>query len=322
MVDGLLYLSRGDVAALAITPREAREAVLAACRDHAAGRNRSLPKNTLEIGPGHGFQAMVAASAGDGLATVKWVAMAPVLPGSATPGINALIGVNDLSSGAPLALMDGDEITLLRTAAMSAAAASLLAPPEPKTIGFVGCGLQAQAHLAAFLDLYPGLRTALMLSRSRNSAERLAEAARKRGLAAEVLDDADALLGRCEIVISTVPGATGLTAFLDAGKLPAAAFVSAVDIGRSWIPETLPAFDFLVTDSLAQSKAPYDVDGRPVETVAFQDDLIRLAGAPPAPSSSRRVLFCFRGLALADLALASLVLRKARVAMAGTRLER
>lgn len=322
MADGLLYLSRGDVAALAITPREAREAVLAACRDHGAGRNRSLPKNTLEIGPGHGFQAMVAASAGDGIATVKWVAMAPVLPGSATPGINALICVNDLASGAPLALMDGDGITLVRTAAMSAAAALLLAPPEPKTIGFVGCGLQAQAHLAAFVDLYPGLRTALMLSRSRGSAERLAAAARARGLAAEVLDDADALLARCEIVISTVPGAAGLTAFLDAGRLPAAAFVAAVDIGRSWIPETLPAFDIFVTDSLAQSKAPYDVDGRPVETAAFQDDLIRLASAPPVSHPPRRALFCFRGLALADLALASLALRKARAAKIGTRLER
>jgi alanine dehydrogenase len=322
MADDLVYLSRRDVAALAIAPHAAREAVLAAFRDHAAGRNRSLPKNTLEIGPGHGFQAMCAASEADGVATVKWVAMAPVPPGSAVPGINALICVNDLESGAPLALMDGDGITLIRTAAMSAAAASLLAPPEPKTIGFVGCGLQAHAHLAAFRDLYPGLTGALMLSRSRSSAERLAEAARAAGLAAEVLDDAGVLLSRCDIVISMVPGAPGLTPFLDAGRLPAAAFVSAVDIGRSWIPGTLPAFDLLVTDSLAQSKAPYDVDGRPVATVAFQDDLVRLAGTPPAPSTARRVMFCFRGFALADLALANLALQRARAAGIGTRLER
>jgi ornithine cyclodeaminase/alanine dehydrogenase len=322
MADDLLYLSRRDVAALAITPHAAREAVLAAFRDHAAGRNRSLPKNTLEIGPGHGFQAMCAASEPDGVATVKWVAMAPVPPGSAVPGINALICANDLTSGAPLALMDGDGITLIRTAAMSAAAASLLAPPEPKTIGFVGCGLQAHAHLAAFRDLYPGLTGALMLSRSRGSAERLAEAARASGLGAEIVDAADALLARCDIVISMVPGAPGLKAFLDAGRLPAHAFVAAVDIGRSWIPATLPAFNLLVTDSLAQSQAPYDVDGRPVATAAFQDDLIRLSAAGSAPIAPRRTLFCFRGLAIADLALANLALQHARAAGIGTRLER
>lgn len=321
MADDLIYLSRRDVAALAISPRDAREAVLAALRDHGAGRNRSLPKNTLEIGPGHGFQAMCAASQPEGVATVKWVAMAPVPPGSAAPGINALICVNDLESGAPLALMDGDGITLIRTAAMSAAAAALLAPAAPRTIGFVGCGLQAHAHLAAFGDLYPGLTHALLLSRSRGSAARLAEAARAAGLGAEIVDAAEALLARCDIVISTVPGAPGLEAFLDAGRLPAEAFVSAVDIGRSWIPATLPAFDLLVTDSLAQSRAPYDVDGRPVATAAFQDDLIRLAGAPPT-RAARRALFCFRGLAIADLALASLALRRAREAGIGMRLER
>lgn len=322
MADDLLYLSRGDVASLAIGPREAREAVLAAFRDHGARRNRSLPKNTLELGPGHGFQAMCAASEPDGVATVKWVAMAPAEPGAAMPGINALICVNDLASGAPLAVLDGDEITLLRTAAMSAAAAALLGPPAPRRIGFVGCGLQAQAHLAAFLDLYPGLTDALMLSRSRQSAEALAAMARARGLAAEVSADADALLAACDIVISTVPGAPGLAAFLDAGRLPAGAFVSAVDIGRSWIPATLPAFEKLVTDSLAQSRAPYDVQSRPVETVAFQDDLVGLSGAGPAWNAGGRAMFCFRGLALADLALASLALRRAREAGIGMRLAR
>lgn len=322
MSDDLIYLSRDDVRALAIAPGEAREAVLQAFRDHGAGRNQSLPKSALTLGPGHGFQAMTAASSAQGIATVKWVAMAPVAPDSPVPGINALICVSDYASGVPRAVLDGDEITLIRTAAMSAAAASLLAPPEPRTIGFIGCGLQAHAHLAAFRDLYPGLTTALALSRSRSSGERLVAAAGEAGLAAEVLDDADALLARSDIVISMVPGAPELKPFLDAALMKPVSFASAVDIGRSWRPETLPAFDVLATDSLAQSRAPYDVDGNPVTTVAFQHDLAGLIASPRPAAAAGRAFFCFRGFAIADLALADLVVAKARAAGRGLRLPR
>jgi ornithine cyclodeaminase/alanine dehydrogenase len=311
MSERLLYLSRHDVEALAIDPGEAREAVLRAFRDHAAGLNSSLPKSVLTLGPGHGFQAMTAASQADAVATLKWVSMAPAAPGSAVPSVSALICVSDYASGAPLAMLDGDEITLIRTAALSAAAASRLAPTAPRTIGFVGCGLQAHAHLAAFRALYPGLTKALALSRSRASAERLAEAASAQGLAAAVVTDAETLLANSDIVISMVPGAPGLKPFLDARLMKPTAFAAAVDIGRSWIPESLPAFDVLATDSLGQSKAPYDADGNPVTTVTFGHDLIELAGGTDI-ARDRRSFFCFRGFALADLALAHLAVVRAR----------
>jgi alanine dehydrogenase len=322
MSERLLYLSRSDVKALAIDPGQAREAVLQAFRDHAAGTNQSLPKSALMLGPGHGFQAMTAASRSDGVATLKWVSMAPVAPDSPVPGINALICVSDYETGASLAVLDGDEITLVRTAALSAAAASRMAPPAPATIGFVGCGLQAYAHLSAFRDLYPGLTTVLALSRSRSSAERFAEAASARGLASEIVTDAASLLRRSDIVISMVPGASGLKPFLDARLMQPNSFAAAVDIGRSWIPESLPAFDVLATDSLAQSQAPYDVEGNPVTTVTFGHDLVELAGTAHPTAHRMRSFFCFRGFALADLALANLVVGRARERGIGTVLPR
>jgi len=318
----LLYLSRGDVQACTLTAGEAREALLGAFRDHAAGRNHSLPKTALSLGHGHAFQAMTAASQAQAIATVKWVASAPAALGGTVPSVSALICVSDYATGAPLAILDGEQITLIRTAAMSAAAASLLAPPDARTIGFVGCGLQAHAHLAAFRDLYPGLTSALLLSRSRSSAERLAEAAAARGLATEIVDEADALLARSDLVVSMVPAAPGLLPFLDARRMKPISFAAAVDTGRSWLPESLPAFDLLVTDSLAQSQAPYDVDGQPVTTARFGYDLAALSQAPLPDAGTKRSLFCFRGFALADLALAHLVLEKARAAGIGTSLPR
>lgn len=318
----LLYLSAADVLATGVTPREAREAVLRAFAALARGEAVSLPKSTIEIGPGHIFQAMSAASAGDGIATVKWVAAAPVAAGAAGQGISGLICVSDRATGAPLAVLDGDEITLVRTAAMSAAAAVHLAPAAPRSIGFVGCGRQALAHLAAFADLFPGLERALAFSRSEASARRLAEAAGGIGLAGEVVPDPDDLVRRSDIVVSMVPGAPGLRAFLDARLLPAHAFVSAVDIGRSWLPASLGAFDVLATDSLAQSRAPYDVDTKPVEGVAFSIDLGQMASGAWTMAAPGRTMFCFRGLGIADLALAGLVVAKARSLGIGTPLPR
>ena len=318
----LLYLSAADVLATGVTPREAREAVLRAFAALARGEAVSLPKSTIEIGPGHIFQAMSAASAGDGIATVKWVAAAPVAAGAAGQGISGLICVSDRATGAPLAVLDGDEITLIRTAAMSAAAAAYLAPARPRTIGFVGCGRQAFAHLDAFADLFPGLETALAHSRREASARRLAEAADEIGMSGEVTPDASELLRRCDIVISMVPGAPGLSPFLDARLMPEHAFASAVDIGRSWLPASLGAFDVLATDSLDQSKAPYDVDTKPVEGVAFATDLPRMASGAWAMAGPGRAMFCFRGLGIADLALAGLVVAWARARGIGTRLPR
>lgn len=322
MADSLIYLSRSNVRATCVTPREAREAILAAFRDHAAGLNRSLPKSMLALGPGHGFQGMVAASSAAGLAALKWVSIAPVPAGAAGQGVHALICLNDYASGAPLAVMDGDEITLIRTAAMSAAAASRLGPSDPKTIAMIGCGAQAHAHLDAFLDLYPGLDCLLAMSRSRASAERLAASAAERGLATEVFETADAALACADIVISMAPGGPGFAPFLDARLMRPVSFASAVDTGRSWLPASLPAFDVLATDSLTQSHAPYDVKGDPVTTCAFSTDLAALAGldAPLAPQG--RSLFCFKGFALADLALAAIVLAKARGMGLGVTLER
>jgi len=321
MTDTLHYLSAHDVRALAIPPAAARKAIIDAFRDHHHGHNLSLPKYPLKLGPGHGFQAMLAACRAQNIAALKWVAMAPVAAGSAQAGINGIICLNDYASGAPIAIIDGNEITLIRTAAMSAAAATFLAPKHARTLGMVGCGLQAHAHLAAFCDLLPELDTLIACSRSQTSAQALVDAAHARGLTASVTTSADAVVATSDVLISMVPATPGLSPFLDARQLKHDAFVSAVDIGRSWLPESLPAFNLRATDSLTQSQAPYDVHDAPVASAPFHTDLITLCADGSAIEPGRS-LFCFRGFAIADLALAVLALRQAQEQGTGTVLPR
>ncbi len=318
----LLYLSNAEIQDLKIPPREAREAVLAAFRDNVAGRNISLPKSSIDIAPGHMFQTMSSASEAGGIAVAKWITVAPVDGTSGTYGINGLICASDYKTGLPIAILDGNFITLIRTAAMSAAAATYLAPEAPLTIGLVGCGSQALSHLDAFADLFPSLRRIYLLSRSTTSAERLAAAALQKGLDPIIATDPDTLLSHSDIVVSMVPRSPDSQPFLDARSLPSWSFVSAVDAGWTWHPETLTVFDRLVTDCLQQTPSPLDASGRPVETVRFHDDLGHVASDASRTGAPMRALFCFRGFAIADLAVTELVIRKARVAKVGTILAR
>ncbi|WP_247285491.1 MULTISPECIES: hypothetical protein [unclassified Bradyrhizobium] len=322
MFPDLLYLSNADIERLQISPREAREAVLAAFCDNAAGRNIGLPKSFINIGPDSWLLSMSSAAEDRGIATVKMVAIVPVEGNQARSRVNGLVCVSDYKTGLPVAVLDGNSITLIRTAATSAAAAIYLAPEAPATIGLIGCGLQALSHLDAFVDLFPSLRRVYLLSRSVRSAERIATAASEKGLAPIIVNDPDELLSESEIVVSTVPSSPGLEPFLNARSLPPSSFASAVDGGRSWRSETLTAFDRVVTDTLKQSAAPVDASERPVESVKYQDDLVHLAAGWSRPRAPSRALFGFRGFVISDLALVELAIRKARSLGIGTILPR
>src|SRR5262249_17888192 len=67
------------------------------------------------------------------------------------PAVQAAYVLFDGGDGRPLAVLDGTEITLWKTAADSGLGASLLAPAEPHTLAVIGAGAMApwlvRAHL-------------------------------------------------------------------------------------------------------------------------------------------------------------------------------
>ena len=69
--------------------------------------------------------------------------------------MNSLVSLVDIRTGIPRAIVDGNWVTSVRTAGLSALAARYLAAPDSKVIAFIGCGVQARAHLEAFAQLYP-----------------------------------------------------------------------------------------------------------------------------------------------------------------------
>jgi alanine dehydrogenase len=317
LLPDLLHISKADVLALQITPSQMRSAVREAFQDISTGQCRFEPKSQLPISIGHSFQMMAAASHRWSLAIMKWISVVPTAPGSILPGISAVVCVNDLETGHPLAFIDGEVITLLRTAAMATLAAECLAPSQPETLALVGCGAQARSQLDAFCDLFPSIRRVLCYSRSRMSSDSLVSDALSRGYHAVTVVRPEDFLREADIVISMVPAAPGLRPLLDATFIKPNALAIMVDLGRSWIPSKLVEFDMFATDSLLQMRHPLDADGRDVHTVTIRSDLIGgLTG------SAGRNAFCFKGHAAGDLAAANLVHSLARKRGVGRNLTR
>ena len=70
------------------------------------------------------------------------------------PGHFAAIFLMDGETGAPLAFMDGNLITTLRTGAAGAVAAKYLARPESSVVGVVGAGVQGRIQVQALAELF------------------------------------------------------------------------------------------------------------------------------------------------------------------------
>lgn len=317
----LLYLGEADVARVALSPDDARAAIAAAFAAHHRRRAGVKPKLALEIAPGHSFQSLCAATPETGLAINKWLGIAPLAPGETGASIHAMVALNDHASGRLRAVMGGNLLTAIRTAAMSALAAANLAAPSPESIGFVGCGLQARSHLAAFRALYPGLRVLRAASRSTASADAFVAEAARLGLAASCASPQ--AVADCDIVVTSVPMHPGFRPFLDVAWLRPGSFVAAVDVGRSWIPAGLGALDLRATDDMSQADELAATLGL-AASPAFHADLAALAaGAHPGRGDAHaRAMFVFRGFALGDLAVAARLLAAAQAAGIGTRLAR
>ncbi len=112
-----------------------------------------------------------ALSSQSGIYVVKAVSVFPGNVALQLPVTTGLLLVNDASTGLPLALMDAEYLTALRTGAASGLACRLLADAKITKAALFGAGGQAGQQLAAMLATLP-LEVVFVFSRKIESAER------------------------------------------------------------------------------------------------------------------------------------------------------
>jgi ornithine cyclodeaminase/alanine dehydrogenase-like protein (mu-crystallin family) len=145
---------------------------------------------------GSGELLLMPAAGPDG-AGVKVVTVNRDNPGRGLPFVHAVYVFFDPQTLAPLALIDGEGLTAMRTAAVSGLATRYLALPEARRLVVFGAGTTATTHLEAMRTVRP-VEEVTVVSRTDVRAEALAEKARKAGLDARVGQPGD--VARADLV--------------------------------------------------------------------------------------------------------------------------
>ena len=108
---------------------------------------------------------MMPAAAGD-VAGVKLVGIQPANPARGKPIIQGVYVLFDMRIGQPVALLDGAALTTLRTPMISALATDALARRDARSVGIIGTGPQAVAHVRAIRVVRPDIDHVVVAGRT------------------------------------------------------------------------------------------------------------------------------------------------------------
>ena len=259
--------------------------------------------------------------------SVKVVTVIPENRERDLPTIQALVAVFDSETGRPLAVMDGELLTAMRTGAASGVATDALARKNVSVAAVIGAGVQGMRQLEAVCNVRT-IREALVFDPDRERAEVFAtEMGRRLGRTVRVLDTVSAVFAADVVCTAT---SSGMPVVADA-DLAKGAHVNAIGAYRPdtrEIPGAAVARATLVVDSreaclaeageLVMAMAEGDLD----PTVSPAEIGEVLAGSRPGRTEdSELTIFKSVGNAVQDLAVAGLILEEARRLELGTEVE-
>ncbi|KAF4085296.1 hypothetical protein AMELA_G00115610 [Ameiurus melas] len=131
-------------------------------------------RSAIPIHNHNGFLGMMPAYiAYDDTLCMKVLAYYSRKENSSLPSLKATVLLFNPEYGTITAIMDGTDITLKRTAAVSAISAKLLMPAQSDVLCIIGCGDQAVSHYEIFTQLF-SFKEVRVCSRRLETAERFA----------------------------------------------------------------------------------------------------------------------------------------------------
>ena len=183
------------------------EGVVAPTRHHHAIERPDATGGTLLLMPAWTDFAARGSSAG-GFLGVKIVTVNPDNNTRGKPAVTGIYFLADGETGEPLALIDGQALTVWRTACASALAASYLARRDASRMAMIGAGKLAPHLIRAHAAVRP-IREVTIWNRNLDKARKLAAELDGSGLSVRATDDRESAVRSADIVsaatISQVP---------------------------------------------------------------------------------------------------------------------
>lgn len=312
----ILYLSENDLIDLSISTQEVLESIEKLLVARSRSEAWSAPKAVIQPSDGRYMMAALAAADEPSLLAVKTVILNPRNPDQGLPQINGLVTLLDSRTGIPVGVMDGNWITEVRTAGLSAVAAKRMARPDASVAGFIGCGVQARSHLRAFATMFP-LKEIRVFGRGQANIDSLCGLAKTLGLSATVFDTGRGAIEGADLIVSSVTYSAEMEPFLDATLLKPGSFSAITDLAAPWNRKTIGGFDRIVIDDMEQESAlPNKL--APPKLIDGDISGLVLGSIEGRKGNNERTAFIFRGHAMGDLALAGLAYKKACDHSSGT----
>jgi ornithine cyclodeaminase len=294
---------------------ELLDAVEAAYRDVAAGRDRSPLRARLELGEGD-LLLMPGVRDGGAGASVKLVTVMPHNAERGLPTVQAIIVWFDAGTGRPLALLDGEAVTAMRTGAASGVATRLLARHDASTLAVFGAGGQAEWQVRAVLAAR-SIDRVVVYARSVEArvafAARMAEAT---GVAVAAASSAEAAVRAADVICCATTSATPL---FDAAWVRPGTHVNGVGafrLGMVEMPHELFGMAELVTVDarLAAMAEAGDVVAAIEAGSATERGLVEIGAVDAGWVETRPpeaiTVFKSVGLAIQDVAAAELIVAR------------
>jgi len=309
----VLVLSRAEVRRL-LDLEQLLDALERVFVELSAGRTSVPPRIAAQTERG-----LLAAMPGyaDGILETKLVSVFAGNHELDLPSHQATIALFDDRTGQPLALMDGTEITAVRTGAASAVATRALARPDARVLAVLGAGVQGRSHVDAVTRVraFDEVRIG-----SRNADQARALAAEVGGVASASFEEA-------------VDGTDVVCACTDAGQpiFPAdwlapgmhVTSVGASRDGPELDPEVMSRGLIAVESRVAFEPYPagaHELQGLDPSGAVELGEI--LAGTHEGRSSPEQItVYKSTGHAVEDAAAAGLVYRRALEEGAGTEVE-
>jgi ornithine cyclodeaminase/alanine dehydrogenase-like protein (mu-crystallin family) len=250
---------------------------------------------------------------------VKIVSVYGNNPKLGLPTVAATVLALDPQTGMPLALMEGDSLTALRTGAAGGVAARYLAREDAKSVALFGAGVQARAQLQAVMAVR-SISQVMIIDPFEKAAKCLAEeiSGWTDGPEAQLIENPKDAVSRADLVLAAT---TSKTPLFDGNDLQPGTHVTGVG---SFTPEMQEI------DAITIARARVVVDQRDAALAEAGDIILGKAeidaeigeivnGEKPGRENDEEITF-FKsvGLAVQDAVTAAAVLKAAEKKGLGT----
>ncbi|MDQ2092264.1 iminosuccinate reductase BhcD [Marimonas arenosa] len=311
----MIIVPEKEIAGL-MTPQAAFEAVEKVFGAMARGDAYNFPVVREALGEGrqYGFKSGL-----DRVGAVLGVKAGGYFPGNAGRGIpnhQSTVYLFDPDSGKPTAVVGGNLLTALRTAAAAAISIDRLARKDAKVLGIVGAGHQSAFQLRA-AAMVRGFEKVIAWNYHPEMLPKLGEVAAEIGLPFEAVALDRMVEAAVIITITSSPAASLMDAHVAPGTHLAC--MGTDTVGKQEVEPALLARATVFTDELAQSVTLGEAQHAVAAGLIGESDITEIGKVingdhPGRTDDDQLTLFDGTGVGLQDLAVAASVVDLARAA--------